>query len=108
MLLTIVLKHDQSKNIFAIRDQLESQGYLEKFPPEGVEVVSWYVMMGLGQVVTLRFDDTLLRSVNRAIEESVWGAFRTEVYATYDFAPIASEQRKSAPAHIDQSTERKS
>lgn len=100
MLLTVILKHDQSKNIFAIRDQLEGQEYLRKFPPAGTEVVSWYVMMGLGQVVTLRFEETLLRSVNRAIEESCWGAFRTEVYATYDFAPIASEQRNAATAQL--------
>lgn len=96
MLLTIVLKHDQSKNIFAIRDQLEQQDFIKKFPPAGAEVVSWYVMMGLGQVVTLRFEEEMLRSVNRAIEESAWGAFRTEIYATYDFAPIAGAQRKPA------------
>ena len=24
------------------------------FPPAGIEVVSWYVMMGIGQVATLR------------------------------------------------------
>ena len=31
--------------------QLQRQGYYKAFPPEGVEVVSWYVMMGIGQVV---------------------------------------------------------
>ena len=94
MLLTVVMKHDQSKNIIEQREQLEQQDYLKKFPPEGAEVVSWYVLMGLGHVVTLRFEESLLRAVNRAIEESVWGPFRTEVYATYDFSRIAAEQRK--------------
>jgi hypothetical protein len=33
-------------------------------------VVSWYVMMGIGQVVTLRIPAERLRQVNRVIEES--------------------------------------
>jgi hypothetical protein len=35
-----------------------------------------------------------LREVNRAIEHSAWGAFRTEFYATYDFKPIAEAARR--------------
>ncbi|MGB8235252.1 MAG: hypothetical protein WCF35_05280 [Pseudolabrys sp.] len=34
--------------------QLREQGFYKAFPPAGIEVVSWYVMMGIGQVVTLR------------------------------------------------------
>ena len=64
------------------------------FPPPGVEIVSWYVMMGVGQVVTLRVPASRLREVNRAIEQSAWGAYRTEFYPTYDFKPVAEEQRK--------------
>ncbi len=94
MLLTVVLRHDQSKTVGAIQEQLSQQGYFEKFPPEGVEVVSWYVMMGLGQVVTLRFPAHRLREVNRAVEGTAWGAFRTEIYATYDFRPVAKDQRQ--------------
>ena len=56
--------------------------------PGGVEVVSWYVMMGIGQVVTLRVPAEKLRDVNRAIELRAWGAFRTDFYATYDYKPI--------------------
>jgi hypothetical protein len=37
------------------------------FPPKGVEVVSGYVMMGIGQVVTLRLPALLLREVNRIL-----------------------------------------
>jgi hypothetical protein len=53
-LLTIFLRHDQSKTLDQINQHLQASGYFKKFPPEGIEVVSWYVMMGVGQVVTLR------------------------------------------------------
>ncbi len=94
ILLTIFLRHDQSKPLEAINEQLKSQNYFEKFPPPGIEIVSWYVMMGIGQVVTLRVPPDRLREVNRAIEESAWGAFRTEFYPTYDYKPIAAAQRQ--------------
>jgi len=94
-LLTIFLKHDQSKTLNEINDQLKRQDYFKKFPPEGIEVVSWYVMMGVGQVVTLRVPASRLREVNRAIEQSAWGAYRTEFYPTYDYKAVAEELRRS-------------
>jgi hypothetical protein len=96
-LLTIFLRHDQSKTLDQINEQLKGNGYFNKFPPEGIEVVSWYVMMGIGQVVTLRVPAERLREVNRAIEESAWGAYRTEFYPTYDYKAIAGA-RRNAPA----------
>ena len=42
----------------------------QAFPPEGVEVVSWQVMMGVGQVVTLRLPASRLREVNRIRENT--------------------------------------
>jgi len=87
-LLTIFLKHDQSKTLAEIQAHLEKTGYFDGFPPEGIEIVSWYVCMGIGQVVTLRVPGDRLRDVNRAIEEKAWGAFRTEFYPTYDFKPV--------------------
>lgn len=94
ILLTIFLKHDQSKPLDEINAQLKRQNYYQKFPPPGTEIVSWYVMMGIGQVVTLRLPAARLREVNLAIEQSAWGAFRTEFYPTYDFKPIAERTRK--------------
>ncbi len=88
LMLTIMLKHDQSRPLAEINAQLDETGFWKKFPPEGVEVVSWYVMMGIGQVVTLRLPAEKLREVNLAIEQSAWGGFRTEFYATYDFHPV--------------------
>jgi hypothetical protein len=88
ILLTIFLKHDQSKTLDEINKHLDSTGFWKEFPPEGTEVVSWYVMMGIGQVVTLRVPADKLRAVNLAIEKRAWGAFRTEFFATYDFKPV--------------------
>ncbi|HJZ30998.1 MAG TPA: hypothetical protein VKF35_07830 [Hyphomicrobiaceae bacterium] len=95
-LLTIFLRHDQSKTLDQINEHLQSTGYYKKFPPQGIEVVSWYVMMGVGQVVTLRVPAERLREVNRAIEQSAWGGYRTEFYPTYDFKAIAEQQRNAA------------
>src|SRR6266704_2185237 len=94
ILLTIFFRHDQSKTLDEINDQLKRQDFYKKFPPQGIEIVSWYIMMGIGQVVTLRVPAGRLREVNRAVEQSAWGAYRTEFYATYDYKPIALEQRR--------------
>lgn len=94
MMLTIFLKHDQTKSLAEINQKLDESGFWLAFPPEGVEVVSWNVMMGIGQVVTLRFPAEKLRAVNLAIEKTAWGAFQTEFYTTYDFAPIAEKIRQ--------------
>jgi hypothetical protein len=48
MMLTIFLKHDQSKTLDEINQHLKQTGFTEKFPPADAEVVSWYVMMGIG------------------------------------------------------------
>lgn len=92
-LLTIFLKHDESKTLPQINQQLKEQGYFKQFPPPGVEVVSWYVMMGIGQVVTLRVPADRLREVNRAIESTAWGGYRTEFYPTYDYKAAAQKLR---------------
>ena len=88
ILLTVFMKHDQSKTLAEINGHLDKTGFWKKFPPEGVEIVSWYVMMGIGQVVTLRVPPEKLRAVNLVLEENAWGAYRTEFYATYDFRPV--------------------
>jgi len=94
ILLTVFLKHDQSKTLDEINAQLEASRFWTAFPPAGVEVESWYVMMGIGQVVTLRVPPQRLREVNLAIEKHAWGAFRTEFYPSYDFRQIAARLRE--------------
>jgi len=53
-------------------------------------------MMGIGQVVTLRFPAARLREVNRVIENSAWGAYRTEFYPTYDYKAVGITQHDKA------------
>jgi len=88
ILLTVFLRHQKDKNLAEINAKLDAAGFWKQFPPEGIEVVSWYVMMGIGQVATLRVPANRLREVNLAIEKSAWGAFDTEFYPTYDFRAV--------------------
>ncbi len=88
ILLTIILKHDQSQNIDQIQGTLAERAWWDRFPPAGVEIVSWTVAMGLGQIVTLRLPPDKLNLVNIEIERSAWGVFTTEIYPTYDFVAV--------------------
>ena len=92
ILLTVFLRHDQSLNLAEINKLQEEQGFWKAFPPEGTTVVSWYVMMGIGQVVTLEVPASKLRDVNVALEKTARKAFRTEFYPTYDLYPIIKDQ----------------
>lgn len=96
IMLTIFFKHDETRPLGELNAQLEKQGFYKAFPPEGVEVVSWYVMMGVGQVVTLRLPASRLREVNRIIETSAWGAYHTEFYPTYDYKAIGIANHEKA------------
>lgn len=88
ILLTVVLRHDQSMDLAEQQARLGEAGWWEAFPPEGVEIVSWNVVMGIGQIATLRLPPRLLNHVNVALERCAWGVFRTEVYPTYDFTRV--------------------
>jgi hypothetical protein len=96
VMLTIFLKHDQSRPLSELNAQLDKQGYYKAFPPAGIEVVSWYVMMGIGQVVTLRLPASRLREVNRIFENTAWGSYRTEFYPTYDYKAIGIAAHEKA------------
>jgi hypothetical protein len=96
VMLTIFLKHDQSRPLAELNAQLEKQGFYKAFPPAGVEVVSWHIVMGVGQVVTLRLPASRLREINRIFETTAWGAYRTEYYATYDYKAIGIANHEKA------------
>ncbi len=98
MMLTVFMRHDQAKNLKDINEALFKQGYFDQFPPAGVEIVSWYVVMGIGQVVTLRFPPEKLREVNVALENTAWGPYRTDFYPTYDYKDRAAEQKATMQA----------
>lgn len=88
VMITIFLKHQQDKSLTEIRKKQEENKLWEIFPPKEARVISWYVMMGIGQVVTVKIQAGALRTLNLAIENGAWGAFNTEFYPTYDYAPI--------------------
>ena len=96
VMITVFLKHDQSRPLSELNAQLEKQGYYKAFPPAGVEVVSWYVVMGIGQVVTLRLPASRLREVNRVLEDKAWGAYHTEFYPTYDYKAVGIAAHEKA------------
>ena len=91
LMVTVVLHHDQSKTLEEIMSHLEATGFYRDFPPDGSELVSWVVAMSYGFVTNLRLKPDALRSLNRFMEEKAWGAFRYEVYPSYDFMPIAEK-----------------
>jgi hypothetical protein len=96
VLLTVFLKHDQSRPLNELNAQLAKQGFYKAFPPAGVEIVSWYVEMGIGQVITLRLPATRLREVNRVLEDTAWGVYRTEFYPTYDYKAVGMAEHDKA------------
>jgi hypothetical protein len=92
-MLTIFLRHDENRTLGEINQHLKDTGWFRDFPPPGVEVVSWYVMMGIGQVVTLRFPAERLREINRLVESEAWGGYRTEFYPTYDYRALYAQRQ---------------
>ena len=90
-MVTVILHHDQAKTLEQIMAHLKETGFYRDFPPEGAELVSWVVAMSYGFVINLRLKPDGLRSLNRYMEQKAWGAFRYEVYPSYDFAPIAAK-----------------
>lgn len=90
MLVTVVLKHQQDKNLSELQKKMDENRFWQSFPPKGMEIESWYVMMGLGQVITLQVAPKDLRTLNLAVEASAWGIFDTEFYPTYEFKDIAA------------------
>lgn len=96
VLLTIFLRHDQSRPLADLNAQLAKQGFYKSFPPQGIEVVSWVVAMGIGQIVTLRLPAARIREVNRVLEDTAWGAYRTEFYPTYDYKAIGLAEHDKA------------
>lgn len=91
LLVTVILRHDQSKGLDEIMTHLKKTGFYREFPPEGCELVSWVVAMSYGFIINLRVEPSALRTLNRYIEQKAWGSFRYEVYPAYDFEPIAKK-----------------
>ncbi|MBV9999788.1 MAG: hypothetical protein JO015_11840 [Verrucomicrobia bacterium] len=105
IMLTVFLRHDQSKTLDEINRHLDQTGFRRNFPPPGVEILSYHIVMGIGHVITLRLPPEKLREVNLAFEKGVWGAFRTEYYPTYDYLPVFNETKKKDAAPAESRTQ---
>jgi hypothetical protein len=86
-----------ARRLTPIAKRGSGNGDAQNFPPEGVEVLSWYVMMGIGQVVTLKFPAEKLRDINVLIEREAWGAYRTEFYPPYDYRALYKKEQSKNP-----------
>ena len=96
VLLTVFLKHDQSRPLSELNAQLAKQGFYKAFPPPGIEVVSWDVVMGIGQIIVLRLPATRIREINRVLEDTAWGPYRTEFFISYDYKAVGMAQHEQA------------
>ncbi len=96
MLLTVFLRHDQTKTLAEIQAHAEKTGLWKQLPPEGATVVDYRVVMGIGHIITLRLPPEKLRAVNLVFERCAWGAYRTEFYPTYDYRAIYEENHRKA------------
>lgn len=101
ILLTVFLKHDQSQALDEFQSKLDARKWWQNFPPEGVEVVSWNVVMGIGQIVTLKLPPNRLQAVNVALERFAWGVFRTETFISYDFMAVRERLAGESAARQD-------
>ncbi|MEE2998268.1 MAG: recombinase-like helix-turn-helix domain-containing protein [Pseudomonadota bacterium] len=88
IMLTVFLRHDQSQALEQFQSKLDERGWWDNFPPDGVEVIFWNVVMGIGQIVTLRLPPSKIQAVNVALEKYAWGVFRTETFVSYDFMAV--------------------
>ena len=88
ILVTVILRHQQDKNLSEIRRILEAQGFWDQFPPRDARVVSWNLVMGVGHIIVLKIPAGAVRRLNLAIENGAWGAFDTEIYLTYDYQAV--------------------
>ena len=91
VMVTILLKHQQDKNLPEIRRILEAQGFWDLFPPEEANVVNWTIAVGLGHIITLKLPTGGVRRLNLALENGAWCAFNTEIYLSYDYKGIWQE-----------------
>lgn len=101
VMVTIILKHQQDKNLSEIRRILEAQGFWDMFPPEDARVVSWTLAMGLGHIITLQVPAGAVRRLNLAIENGAWGAYDSEIFLSYDYKAVWQdyvEKREEAKA----------
>lgn len=88
MMVTVVLRHFQENPVDTIQTRIMKQKFYEKISQSRARILSWNVVMGIGQIITLRFKPEYTREINQVFESGAWGGFKTEFYPTYDFTPV--------------------
>ncbi|TNE57655.1 MAG: hypothetical protein EP344_10910 [Bacteroidetes bacterium] len=88
VMVTIILRHQQDKNLQEIRRVLEAQGFWDMFPTTDARIISWTIAMGLGHVIVLQVPANSVRRLNLALQNGAWGAYDTDIYLSYDYKSI--------------------
>lgn len=102
-LLTIFLKHDQTKNLEEIQQNLTRNKFYESFPPKGTTVVDWDVVMGVGQILVIEAPVSRINDVKETLAQTTIGAFATEVFITKNkFPEVASRLANRTKKSVDQ------
>lgn len=88
VMVTVILRHMQENPVDSIQARVMKQKFYQKLNRSHTRIVSWNVVMGIGQIITLRFKPEYTREVNQVFESGAWGGFKTEFYPSYDFLPV--------------------
>lgn len=88
MMVTVMLRHMQENPVDTIQIRVMKQKFYQKLNKSHARIISWNVVMGIGQIITLRFKPEYTREVNQVFESRAWGGFKTEFYPSYDFLPV--------------------
>lgn len=88
MMVTVILRHMQENPVDTIQARVMKQKFYQKLDKSHARIISWNVVMGIGQIITLRFKPEYTREVNQVFESGAWGGFKTEFYPSYDFLPV--------------------
>lgn len=94
IMVTVVMRHIQENPVDTIQTRIMRQRFYEKIEKVHAKILSWNVVMGIGQIITLKFEPQYIREINLVFESGAWGGFKTEFYPTYDFMPIYPKMRE--------------
>jgi hypothetical protein len=91
--LTVILRPNQDMSTQEIQQQMLDNSFWKTFPPDYAEILSWYYVMGVGQIITVRIPPSKLSEFNETSQNAAWGAYSTEFYVTYDYMPVWKDMR---------------
>lgn len=91
IIVTVILKHQQDKNLPEIRRILEAQGFWDLFPPAEARVISWTMAVGLGHVIIMKLPAHAIRKLHLAVGNGAFGAYTCEILLSYDYKGIWEE-----------------